>query len=374
MRTTIRGRSRYRPIAVLVAGGLFVSLIGTIPAQAAAPMVFCAQAFGHEIPAQPCDPNPNQFAPPLRVGKSYPSSSLYVTSGGTGGFAQPPKGTIWVEGNATPGATVAVRVTDGTRTLGPFFVDASLQQSPGGHRRGDFRAEIQVAELGGHVATPGADADSIGDDELGPTLLTIDLTPSLSGATGAVKSVQLVKHAASEGDVFKPVIQNQKWPPRAWDRNCFANIPFYVVEIIFFQLFVNQPTPAHECAVWAVSGTILEETTGSANRFSEISDVRIEVIKGNKKYLDVRDSVDGEKMRARGEGGILTRYSTNANSYRLLLSSYDFPANNGYDLGMDDPYNIRVTICDAWGSVDAPNATPNNCVVSTSYDIVISPL
>lgn len=373
MRMSNSGQSRTRRAASLLVGGLLASMIGATPAHAVGPTVFCAQAFGHEVPAAPCDPNPNQFGPPIPAGKSYPSSYLYVSSGGSTGFSSPPKGTIWVEGNATPGATVSVTVTDGIRTLGPFFVEADLQGSPSGPRKGDFRAEIQVAELGGHRATPESDPDNIGDDELGPTLLTITLIPRQAGTTGTAKRVELTKHAASAGDVTKPALSGQKWPPRSWERNCVLDLPFWALDVAINLLLPANPPAAHQCAVWPVAGTITEETASSATRFSEISDVRIEVTKGTVSYLDARDSVEGEAMRRRGEAGILTRSSSNFTSYRLLLSSYQFPPNNGYDLGMDDPYFIKVTVCDAWGSIDTPTTTPNNCTVSISPSIVVTP-
>jgi hypothetical protein len=378
MRVPNRTQRSTRLAVTGLVGGLLASLVATVPAHAAGPVVFCAQAFGHEVPAAPCDPNPDQFAPAVPDGKGYPNSYLYVMSTGTSGWNYPAKGTLFVEGNATAGSTVAITVTDGSRTLGPFFVEASPQGSPSGPRKGDFRAEVQVVDLGSHKATPEADADDVGDDELGPTQLTITMTPSQGGTTGTSKSINFTKHAATHDDVTRPQLTRTTFPPSTWERNCplslAINAPFYAFEAALYLLGVG-PYPADDmpCAHAVISGSIAEDYPAAGDRFSEISDVRIQILKGGVSYLDVRDSVEGDQLRARGKGGILTRTSSNYASYRFVVNSHDYPPNNTAQFGLDSYYMARVTVCDAWGSVDDAAATPNNCTVLNSGNITVTP-
>lgn len=359
-RTTMPGRNRTagrgRGAAGLIAGALVVGFLGTASSAQAVgePVIFCAQAFGHAVPSTYCDPNPNVLVgSPTMTGKTYPNSYLYITSQGTSGWAYPRKGHFYVEGNATPGAAVEISITDGLITRGPWTVLASTASAGSDQRPGDFRLDVPTADnaaLGGHRATPDFDADNVGDDELGPTVLTISMTPRVGASVGATATTTLTKHAAVAGDVSKPQITNTKFPPSPWGRNtCPLN-----------------------CAHTTIEGRIQEDGPTAGNRFSEISDVRIQIKKGTVSYLDVRDSEEGALARSRGLGGILTRDSTNYANYRWQMTSHQLPPNNLALIGMDTGYIVTVTVCDAWGSVLAPQATPNNCTVVTSGSITVT--
>lgn len=368
-----------------VLGVLAVALVPGVGAQAAAPTIFCVRAFGHAVPTAPCDPNPNQFAEREPEGKVYPTSYLYYSSFGRpgliqgGGFPAPPRGSIFVEGNATPGATILVTVTDGVRTLGPFSTQTHVA-SPEGPRAGDFRAEIMVSELGDHRATPEVDADDMGDNELGPTRLTVLATPTLGSIAGGTRQVSITKHAAVPGDVAVPSVTNEKWPPYDWERNCIiakANEARLYVQgdqgrppLGGYQpvrtsppgVNPNPPQPQFrsECAVWPIGGRI-EDELFSPLIASEISDVRITITKGVRTYLDVKAS---------DVPGILTRDASNYASYNYLVSAWDYPPNPLARIGRDDSYTITVTICDAWGNIDDPDA---NCNVLARSDVIVYP-
>lgn len=357
--------NRSKRARTALALGLSVAAFGATPAaQAAAPVVFCMQTYGHEIPASTCDPNPNQLTPTDYSGKVYPTSLLHIDSlGPQGSFVTAPMGAIVVEGNATPGSTVAITVTDGVKTLGPIFARAEGSSTPSA-RAGDFIAEVMVSELGGHAATPGLDANATGDDELGQTLLTVTARATNGSGTGAPLTDTIVKHAATAGDAYAPKLSAQKWPPIDMDHACTERNQGDVLVATGFFGYTGEAPP---CTYYPISGTINDFYNGSAGTASEISDVRIEITKGDDTYLDIRHSTDSARLPA-GRGPVLTRMASNVSKYSHILNINDLPPNDLALIGLDDFYVITVTVCDAWGDVMAPST---NCVVSSQGDIVV---
>jgi hypothetical protein len=345
----------------------------TPAANAAGARVFCLQTYGHEVPAQPCEKNPNLLQPYDYSGKVYPNSLLYVSSlGSQGSFVTAPTGSIYVEGNATPGSRVAISVTDGIRTLGPFTVDAEPADG-GGARAGDFFAEIMVSELGSHVATPGADPDNVGDDELGPTTLTITAQATDGMGSAGPLTDTIVKHAATEGDTFKPRLVQQRWPSLDMDHICSQRQVEDAVngsqELIFGDWILGFSEKS-ACTYHSISGSILDHYNGSNGTASEISDVRIEITKEElgQTFLDVKHSTDTPNLPPT-RGPILTRYASNVSKYSYIFNINDLPPNDLALVGLDDFYTVTVTVCDAWGNVMSPSAT--NCVVSSQGDIIV---
>lgn len=367
---TVRSRARRRTALPLI--GLFAALALPTAGNAAAgpPRVFCMLTFGTEIPTTYCDPNPNQFDPPIPDGKVYPSSKLYDMTyrAHTGSASKHYKGSLYVEGNATPGSSVRLTVTDGVRTIGPFFVDAAPAESPGGPRAGDFGMEIMVSGLGGHVATPDVDEDIVGDDELGPNLLTITATPIKNAITGPSMIAHATKHAASHGDLFKPSFSQTAYPPVDWERQCPIDT---AIDLFFYfggAAGIFSPADAQDttnCAVWPIAGTISDDSTAAGTKISEISEVKIEITQGGVPFFQTRSSQHPE---------ILTRYASNYGRYRVLVDANDFPVNRYstvlISFNFAEPYVATVTVCDAWGNVDAPNAT--NCAIDSLGDIYVS--
>jgi len=369
-------RKGTKKAAIAIALSLAASVASFTPAaHAAGPVVFCMQTYGHEIPAANCDPNPNQLNATDYSGKVYPNSLLYVSSLGTqGSFVTAPTGSIFIEGNATPGSTVSITVTDGITTLGPFAVDAEIADG-GDARAGDFFAEIMVSELGNHVATPGLDGDTVGDDELGQTLLTVRARAIDGSGTSPVKTDTIVKHAATTGDVSKPQLVAQKWPPLDLDHACVdrnSQDAINEAQILVFGdwLIGTYDEDKSPCTYYPISGTIVDRYQQSGGTASEISDVRIQIRKeaNDETYLDVRHSTDSDDLPS-GRGAILTRMASNVSKYAYNLNINDLPPNDLALIGLDDFYTITVTVCDAWGDVSAPSAT--NCTVSSQGDIIV---
>lgn len=369
-------RKGTKKAAMGIALSLAASVASFTPAaHAAGPVVFCLQTYGHEIPAANCEPNPNQLTPVDYSGKVYPNSLLYVSSLGTqGSFVTAPTGSIFVEGNATPGSTVSITVTDGVTTLGPFAVDAEIADG-GDARAGDFFAEIMVSELGNHIATPGLDGNTTGDDELGQTVLTVRARAIDGTGTSPVKTDTIVKHAATAGDTFKPQLVSQEWPPIDLDHACVNRNAEDAINDVQTEIFGDWIIGTYEedkspCTYYPISGTIVDRYQQSGGTASEISDVRIQIRKeaNDETYLDLRHSTDSASL-PRGRGAILTRMASNVSKYAYNLHIGDLPANDLALVGLDDFYTITVTVCDAWGNVLAPSAT--NCTVSSIGDIIV---
>lgn len=347
---------------------VFTLPITTEAQAAAAPVIRCLQSYGHEVPPV-CQPNPDKLTALDYEGKVYPNSRLYPTGETFVGAT----GNIFVEGNATPGSMVSLTVTDGDATIGPFFLQATTNGSPSGPAAGDFVGEINVVALGSHRATPEADADNVGDDELGPTTLTITATATDVNGTGPAVTDTIVKHAASMGDKSSPGFSNLQWPPRDLDHGCNSrytakqwndtNDGLGIPGIRF--------TGYSQCPWYPIAGTVRDFDGVTA---SEISDVRITISKGGKDYIDVRHSTDSALLPP-GRGEILTRISADHSRYWYLLNIKDLPPNSGALVGLDSYYTITVAACDAWGDVSDPLGpnNANNCSSTELTSIVIYP-
>lgn len=367
-------RSKRAATAIALCLGASMATL-TPAAHAAGPVVFCMQTYGHEVPASNCDPNPNQLTPSDYSGKVFPNSLLYVSSlGAQGSFVTAPMGSIFVEGNATPGSAVSISVTDGVRTLGPFVVETE-EVSGGGARAGDFFAEIMVSELGNHVATPALDADNLGEDELGRSILTVSARAIVGVEASPIKTDTIVKHAATTGDTYAPRLTSQKWPPidldhACVDRNTQDAINQAQIEVFGDWIIGFNDADKAPCTYYPISGTILDHFNGSSGTASEISDVRITVRKedNDETFLDIKHSTDSENLPAT-RGAILTRMASNISKYAYNLHINDLPPNDLALIGMDDFYTITVTVCDAWGDVLAPTAS--NCTTSSQGDIIV---
>lgn len=351
-----KGATGLRVLAGLT--GLLVTWVSSMApgAQAAEPpRIRCLQSYGHEVPP-PCEPNPDQLTAIDYEGKVYPNSKPYPTHQGI----TPPTGNMFVEGNATPGSIVTFTIEDDVTTIGPFQVQASST--------GAFSAEVNVVALGGHRATPEADADSVGDDELGPTELTIRASVrNANGSTGGYTDT-IVKHAATAGDVKAPEISDQQWPPQDLDHGCNSRYTARYWNDLNDGLGIPgiRFTGYSQCPWYPIAGT-LKDFDGAT--VSEISDVRITVSKGNRTYIDVRHSQDSALLPP-GRGEILTRISADMSRYWYLMNVRDLPPNSGALVGLDDWYTITVTACDAWGDVTVPNS---NCSTTSLGEIAVYP-
>lgn len=350
--------------ASLALAASFVAVAGFTPAAqaATAPRVFCMQTFGHEVPAESCEINPNQLAPYDYSGKVYPNSILYLTSlGSHGSYASGATGSIYVEGNATPGSSVILTVSDGIRTLGPFSVPTA-PTTDSLARAGDFFKEIMVSELGTHRAT-GATAVGAPDADLGPATLTVRAYALNGDGAGAVLQDTIVKHAATANDTFKPKLSSQAWPPVDVEHGCNGRWVPDALDQMGLGFFTKSP-----CPYFPIAGTIKDLDSTTLGTTSEISDVRITIrkVEANETYLDVRHSTANLQAP---RGPILTRTSSNVSRYNYILNIRDLPTNELATIGLDETYTITVTVCDAWGDVMAPNAT--NCVTSSKGDYIV---
>lgn len=365
-----QGKTKGKAIPALAA--LVAASFATLPAEAAAPRVFCLQTYGHEVPPANCEKNGDQLTAVDYSGKVYPNSLLYLSSlGSQGSFVTAPTGSIFIEGVATPGALLELTVTDGVKTLGPFTIEAD-DTATSSSEAGSFFAEIMVSELGSHRATPGADANNVGDDELGPTTLTVRAKPIVAGVAGPIATDAIVKHAASPLDAYKPRVAEREWPPIDMDHACSSRHAEDAVngsqEAIFgfWLIGFERKTP---CTWYSISGSILDHYNGTQGTASEISDVRIQITKEGRgeTFLDVTHSQDSQHLPP-GRAQILTRAASNISKYFYTFNINDLPPNDLALIGEDDFYTVTVTVCDAWGDVMNPNG---NCDVASQGDIIV---
>lgn len=210
MNTGSRGKS------LLLIATIAAAIFPPATSMAAGPKVRCLQAYATVVPPK-CDPSDLTQAP--TTDKVTPISDLF-------GLGAPFMGNIVVEGNATPGSTVTITISDGQATLTREAVTAATASENNATRAGDFEVvfdptsdlskPLSVQELGVHRARPGAPNSSTDPFDLGRSVLTVEAVASDGVAQSPTKTVEIVKLAATPGDTFAPEFRNLRFPPEHW--------------------------------------------------------------------------------------------------------------------------------------------------------------
>jgi hypothetical protein len=213
--------SRIRAIVAL--GAIATATFAPATANAAAPKVYCMQAFASDVPATQCDPSAFPFLPPADPDTITPISRLF------GPTHESNLGTVMVEGNATPGSSVAVEISDGTKSIIRVATAAATADPSNDLRKGDFsiwfdpRTDLAhtlatVQELGSHSAGPGATPTMPNPSaaDLGEVVLTITAVANVAGIDSDPLSIEIFKQAATPGDTFAPQLRNLRFPPEHW--------------------------------------------------------------------------------------------------------------------------------------------------------------
>jgi hypothetical protein len=208
--------------ATLAGAAIITSAFAPVTARAAAPKVYCMQAYASRVPVEKCDPSAFRHLPPAAPDTITPISRVH------GSNVTDYLGIVMVEGNATPGSQVAVSLTDGTKSIIRVATAAATSDPGLDVRAGDFEVMFDprtdlahvvasVQELGGHTApnnTPTMANPTPAD--LGQTVLMIDAVAKESGVESEPLSLEIFKQPATPGDTFKPQFKSMRFPPEHW--------------------------------------------------------------------------------------------------------------------------------------------------------------
>lgn len=386
------GRSfrRIRAIGAFLALASLVIVPGQ--ASAAAPSITSAEVFGNVRPGEthPADMGPETlFANSRPFGSRFEHGTLFVRGNATGDEDGDGKLRLWID--------VVVEDADGNQVS--RSVTAQPVDDPDiGRAQGDFNAELEVTELGQHVAN-GTDSTTGDSADWGGSELTVTITPrTTSGVTGAPFVDTLTKYAGTPNDITPPRLRNLRFPPAHWCHTASEGmqIPLFFTNVHsgstqegycgdlsmdgfgalpditwvacanltptfdyqntepyrsfrnngFFEYCRTSPGNSIPDGYARVNGVIDDMPTNAYGVGSEIASMKIEVLQGT-------DVVQSKQMLSR---------SGPVGSYSFAWGINEL-APNAYPQGANDPYVFKVTACDAW----------SNCSTATSYDIWVYP-
>lgn len=377
------GRSfrRIRAIGAFLALASLVIVPGQ--ASAAAPSITSAEVFGNVRPGEthPPDMGPDTlFANSRPFGNRFEHGTLFVRGSATGDVDGDGKLRLWID--------VLVEDADGNQASRSVTAQ-SVDDPEIGRAQGDFNAELEVTELGQHVAN-GTDSTTGNAADWGGSVLTVSITPrTTSDVTGTPFVTTITKYAGTPNDITPPRIRNLRFPPAHWchlsstgakdpffgvhmggtnEGDCgsfsmdgFGAIPdaTWVLCVNFTPTFDYQqynPFRSRMCRTNSgasvprgharVNGVIDDLPTNAYGVGSEIGMTKIEVLQG--------ETIVQSKQKLSRSGPI--------GSFSFAWGINEL-APNAYPPGANEPYVFKVTACDAWGQ----------CSTAQSHDIWVYP-
>lgn len=355
---------------------------------------------------RPGDPSP-ETDPALAALKT--SNTLFANSRP---FGRNEHGIAYVQGVASGDLSgdgrlrlfVDIVATDGIRSITRTVTVQSVSDPDVGKVQGYFQAELNVWELGTHVATAGQQASN-DPTNWGPTVLDFNIRArATDGTLGPIVTERLTKYAGTPRDTFAPTLSKLRFPPTNWchlqarsaqfpglgnlggtgDGSCGTAAP--VVPFDPSWVYCTEPIPGYSLrdqtsnpnssadnadSLWAnrnfcpgrgrhsaghhvpqghaiVSGHV--DDFGAPNAFgvaSEIATVTIQVFQGDVKLREVQN---------------VLRQGPQAD-FGLTLNINDFEPTDFGLIPLADPYVIKVVACDAW----------NTCATAQSSEIHVYP-